>query len=1242
LSGGAGSCQITETAPADYSFTATYGGDTNDAGSTTAGDVTVGQDTTTTTIVDTTANVVVGQPIIVDVSVSANSPGIGTPTGTVTVSDGGTQTCTTADLIGGAGSCAITELTANSYSFTGTYNGDTNDAASTTGSGTEVTVSQDATTTSIVDTTANPVVGQPITVEVSVSANSPGSGTPTGTVTVSDGASHTCPAVLSDGSGSCAITETVAADYTFTATYKGDVDDVSSSTAAGTDVTVGQDDTSTVITNTTSSFVVGQPITIDVSVSANSPGSGTPTGTVTVSDGGTQTCPATLSGGVGSCQVTETTAGAYTFSAAYGGDSNYVSSSTENGMAVTVGGDATTTDITTTTPSEPVVGQPITVGVNVGVVPPGSGTPAGTVTVSDGAQTCTTAALVDGAGSCQITAGEAAPGDYSFTATYSGDLNDASSNTSSATPVTVGEDATTTDITSTTVTPVVGQPFTVDVSVSANSPGNGTPTGQVSVSDGTTQGICAVTLGAGTGSCQITAGEATPGDHTFTAFYNGDSADFTSSTSTTVDVAKATTTTTLQLSNPTVTFGDEQTETLSATVAPEFAGTPGGTVTVTESAATLCTITLVAGSGSCSLSASRLAGDAYAVEASYNVNADFAVSSSASQTLTVSAAASATVLALSVPRVTYGDEESERASVTVSPEFAGTPGGTVTVAESSTVLCTITLSTAAGSCTLSATRLGAGGYNLVATYSDTADSDFGSSASASQSLAVSKESSTTVLKLSAPKVTYGDEEAEHLSFTVTPQFAGTTATGTVTVTRSTFQLCSISLSSEKGSCTLSATHFGADVYDLVATYSGTANIGTSSSTQKLTVSRASSRTALRLARTTVTYGDEQAEHLSVTVSPEFAGIPIGTVTVERSTTKLCSIKLSASGKGSCTLSATRFGAGGYDVVATYGGNADFGSSASAREALKVQKATSRTSLRVATNRVSYGAESGERLSFTVSPEFAGPTPTGTVTVTASGSRLCSVSLSSGEGSCTLSNTRLGAGTYGIVATYGGNSNFDAAGSGAQDVTIAKATSRTSLEMSTSRVSYGNEHVERLSVTVTPEFAGATPAGTVRVGDGSSTLCVITLSSGSGSCTLSSARLGAGSYRLVANYNGGFDFDASGSAHVTLSVAKATSTSSLKLSSSKIVDGNEQVEHLSVVVSPQFGGVTATGTVRVTDSSSTLCVITLSSGRGSCTLSHSQLGPGTYFLAGTYGGSSDFDASASAAEMLKVTFSLSVG
>jgi hypothetical protein len=165
---------------------------------------------------------------------------------------------------------------------------------------------------------------------------------------------------LSDGSGSCAITETVAADYTFTATYKGDVDDVSSSTAAGTDVTVGQDDTSTVITNTTSSFVVGQPITIDVSVSANSPGSGTPTGTVTVSDGGTQTCPATLSGGVGSCQVTETTAGAYTFSAAYGGDSNYVSSSTENGMAVTVGGDATTTDITTTTPSEPVVGQPIT------------------------------------------------------------------------------------------------------------------------------------------------------------------------------------------------------------------------------------------------------------------------------------------------------------------------------------------------------------------------------------------------------------------------------------------------------------------------------------------------------------------------------------------------------------------------------------------------------------------------------------------------------------------------------------------------------------------------------------------------------------------------------------------------------------------------------------------------------------------------------------------------------------------
>ena len=54
---------------------------------------------------------------------------------------------------------------------------------------------------------------------------------------------------------------------------------------------------------------MGQAFTVAVSVAPVAPGTGTPTGTVTVSDGTDATCPATLSSGVGSCQLTPTTAG---------------------------------------------------------------------------------------------------------------------------------------------------------------------------------------------------------------------------------------------------------------------------------------------------------------------------------------------------------------------------------------------------------------------------------------------------------------------------------------------------------------------------------------------------------------------------------------------------------------------------------------------------------------------------------------------------------------------------------------------------------------------------------------------------------------------------------------------------------------------------------------------------------------------------------------------------------------------
>jgi hypothetical protein len=85
------------------------------------------------------------------------------------------------------------------------------------------------------------------------------------------------------------------------------------------------------------------------------------------------------------------------------------------------------------------------------------------------------------------------------------------------------------------------------------------------------------------------------------------------------------------------------------------------------------------------------------------------------------------------------------------------------------------------------------------------------------------------------------------------------------------------------------------------------------------------------------------------------------------------------------------------------------------------------------------------------------------------------------------------------------------------------SSSTTLVLSSSNVTYGDEQVENVSVTVSPQYSGSTPTGTVTVKESNTTLCVTTLSSGKGSCTLSATQLDAGTYSLVATYSGSTDF-----------------------------------------------------------------------------------------------------------------------
>jgi hypothetical protein len=223
--------------------------------------------------------------------------------------------------------------------------------------------------------------------------------------------------------------------------------------------------------------------------------------------------------------------------------------------------------------------------------------------------------------------------------------------------------------------------------------------------------------------------------------------------------------------------------------------------------------------------------------------------------------------------------------------------------------------------------------------------------------------------------------------------------------------------------------------------------------------------------------------------------------------------------------------------------------------------------------------------------------------------------------------------FSVAAINAGGAGTNSAAS--SPVTPSKETSTTALKLSTPRVTYGHERIETLSVRVAPQHLGSTPTGSVRIKESGKTLCTIRLSSGKGSCNLSARELPAGRYHLEAAYRGSSNFDSSVSASAPLRVGKATSKTALKLSATKVTYGNEQTEHLAVTVSPQYSGSTPTGTVTIKQAATTLCTITLSSGKGSCTLSAKKLPVGTYYLVARYGGSANFGSSASVTETLTV-------
>ena len=308
-----------------HPITAVYSGDglTNGSSSTALSQV-VNKAATTTGLESSASPTVYGQSFTLTATPAVTSPGAATPTGTVDFNEGDTVLCNDVALVDGVATCAPT-LGVGTHPITAVYSGDGNTAASTSAPNEQV-VDKAATATTL-SSSANPsVFGQSVTFTATPTVSTPGSGTPTGTVDFKDGDTVLCTdAALSAGNATCVVNSLAVATHAITAVYSGD-GNVLTSTSAAVSQVVNKAATAMALTSSTNPSASGSSVTFTGTPSVSSPGSGTPTGTVTFKDGTTTLCTSALVSGKATCTKSTLSTGSHSITATYNGSTSLLSS----------------------------------------------------------------------------------------------------------------------------------------------------------------------------------------------------------------------------------------------------------------------------------------------------------------------------------------------------------------------------------------------------------------------------------------------------------------------------------------------------------------------------------------------------------------------------------------------------------------------------------------------------------------------------------------------------------------------------------------------------------------------------------------------------------------------------------------------------------------------------------------------------------------------------------------------------
>jgi len=1193
LASGSAQLSISSLQVGTHSFTATYSGDFNFAGSTSAAlsqVVNMGPTVTSVTSLDNPTTT----PYNVRFLVTATATYGGTPSGTATLYDGSTvigSGTLTSNPNGNTVELVVSGLTAGSHSITAKYSGSASFGASTSSALTQV-MNLPGTTTSLSTATNHVAFGQSITLTASlVPGTQPqGSPLPSGTVTFFDGSTSLGNGTVANNSAQINVSSLAVGSHTLTAKYNGDSNYTGSTSSPFTE-TVNQASTTATVSSNANPAAFGQPVTFTASLVPVSGGSAT--GTITFLDGTNSLGSATVSNNSGQFTISSLTGGSHSVTAKYNGDANFTAS-TSSAITETINAAATTTAvIASLNPS--VYGQ--SVSLTATVQPPSGSTATGTVTFFDGSNSLGTATL--SSNSAQLAVSSLTTGSHSITAVYNGNSN-LNASTSVVLTQTVSQASTTTTATANPNPSIFNQYVTFVIAVA---PANGgSPTGTVTLLDGTNTLVSASL--SGTGTAQVTYGGLAPGAHSITAVYAGD-ANFTGSTSAavsqTVNQASSTTSVASNL-NPSVY---DQAVMLTATVQAPQGITPVGTMTFMDGSATLGSSSL--SNGSAQLTLSGLAAGSHSITAVYAGNTYLTGSTSTGLAQSVNSASSATTVSSSANPVAFG--QSVVFSATIQPTFGGGATGTVTFLDGAVTLGSSPVSGNAGQLSLSS--LAVGSHSITAKYSG--DTNVAGSTSATLTQTVSQATTTTTVTSGSNPAVFG----QPVTFSVRIQSSSSgTPTGTVTLMDGSSSLGSTTLPAN-GVAQFAISSLAPGAHTISASYSGDASYaGSTSSVLTETVNPASSTVSIAVSPNPGAFG--QAIILTASVTPSVSGDQAtGAVTFFDGATSLGTANLS---NNSAQLSLSNLAAGSHSITAQYAGDANFAGSTSAALMETINQVSTTTTLASNLNPATFG----QVVTLTATVQAgSGISVAGTVTFLDGTLGLGTVTLA--NNSAQLTTSTLAPGTHTLTAVYNSNGNFAGSTSAALTETVNQLTTTTTLASNVNPALAG----QNVTFTATVQAgAGNSVVGAVTFLDGSTTLGSTAVINNSAQLTI--ATLAPGSHSITAAYGGSTDFAASTSAALAETVNQSSTTTTLISNLNPAVFG--QAVPFVATVQTASGGA-ATGTVTFYDGTTVLGITGVqinNSQHNLAQLTFSGFLGGTHTITAAYSGDANYTASTSGA------------